>query len=111
MASTAALRSFSDGIRSTDVIVRSARRGDATAEADVADCPHRPPARRVLAVDVRVERHVHVLVEDVDRGRTAGTRRPELPAVRIQEVSSTLTQREGLGGRIKTMTVSTTTRT
>ena len=62
---------------------RSARRSNTAAEADVADRPHRPPTRRVLAVDVRVKRHVDVLVENVDRGRAAGARCPELPAVRV----------------------------
>ena len=57
----------------------SARLGDPVPEADVANSPHRPPTRRVLAVDVRVERHVHVLVQHVDRRRAPGPCRAELP--------------------------------
>ena len=57
------------------------RLGDAVLEADVTDRPHRAPRpRRVLAVDVRVERHVHVLVLDVQHGRAAGARRAVVPA-------------------------------
>ena len=58
-----------------------ARLSDAAAEADVADRPHRAAAARVLAIDVRVERHVDVLVEHVDRGRSTRARRVELPAI------------------------------
>ena len=66
----------------------SARLGDPVPETDIANSPHSPPARRVLAVDVRVEHHVDVLVRDVDRRRAPRTRGAEVTAVRAEELSA-----------------------
>ena len=65
----------------------SARLGDPVPETDVANSPHRPPSRRVLAVDVRVERHVHILVKYIDDRRAPGSSRAKFPTIHTPEVS------------------------
>ena len=54
----------------------------------MADRPHRAALLGGLAVDVRMEHHVDVLVRDVDRRRAPRTRGAEVTAVRAEELSA-----------------------